>query len=354
MVGKWHNGFDNTNDWKGKVEGGPYGCGFDYFFGIPHSLDMQPYLYMENNHVVQAPTQTTVRGKEATAGVYESNGWNDIQGAFWRSGKTAPDFKHAEVLGKFTTKAVSVINDHSKTNPGAPLFLYLAYAGPHTPWLPSDAFKGKSGAGLYGDFLMEIDHEIGKVIEALEETGLKGNTLIMLSSDNGPVWYPENAKKYQHRSVGPLRGMKKDAFEGGHRMPFIASWPRMIPEGSVCKETICLTDIMRTLASVIGEELPEGVGMDSYDILPLLLGKKKGPVRDITIHTSKVLAIRKGKYKYLDGKGSGGHSKDTVSPNAPPGQLYDLESDLGETENLYRQHPEMVKKLKALLKEYRR
>ena len=353
MVGKWHNGFDNIDGWKGKLEGGPCGCGFDYFFGIPHSLDIQPYLYIENNHVVQPPTETTVRGKEATAGIYDSKGWNKIQGAFWRSGQIAPDFKHSEVLGKFTKKAISFLHDHRNTQSKKPFFLYLAYAGPHTPWLPSDKFKGKSGAGLYGDFLMEIDHEIGRVIEALERDGFKDNTLIMVSSDNGPVWYPSNTTEYEHSSVGPLRGMKADAFEGGHRMPFVASWPGKIPAGSICRETICLTDIMRTLASVIGEELPEGVGIDSYDILPLLLGEKKGPVRDMTIHKSRFLAIRKGEYKFLDGKGSGGFSKVKVAPGAPPGQLYDLEKDLGETNNIYRQHPEMVEKLKALLNEYK-
>ena len=354
MVGKWHNGFDNTNSWEGKLEGGPYGCGFDYFFGIPHSLDIQPYLYIENDHVVQAPTATTPSGKEATADIYDTAGWNKIQGPFWRKGKIAPDFKHAEVLGTFTAKAVTVIHEHSKKSPADPLFLYVAYAGPHTPWLPSDAFRGKSGAGLYGDFLMEIDHEIGKVINALDETGLKQNTLVMLSSDNGPVWFPKNREKYQHRSVGPLRGMKADAFEGGHRMPFIAAWPGKIPAGAVCKETICLTDIMRTLASVVGATLPDGVGIDSYNILPLLLGEKAGPVRDITIHTSKVLAIRKGEYKYLDGKGSGGFTKIKETRDAPPGQLYNLQTDLGETNNLYQQHPEMVKRLKAQLEELKK
>jgi len=353
MVGKWHNGFENINGWKGKLDGGPCGSGFEYFFGIPHSLDIQPYLYIENNHVIQAPTGNTVRGKEATAGIYDSTNWNRIQGAFWRSGKIAPDFKHSEVLGKFTSKAISYIDNHGNTQSKKPFFLYLAYAGPHTPWLPSAEFKGKSKAGLYGDFLMEIDHEIGKVMEALKQAGFKEDPLIMLSSDNGPVWYPQNVKKYGHSSVGPLRGMKADAFEGGHRMPFIASWPGKIPANSVCTDTICLTDIMRTLASVIGEELPEGVGVDSYDILPLLLGEKKEAVRDITIHKSKFLAIRKGKYKYLDGKDSGGFSKEKVSPGAPPGQLYDLENDLGETENLYSKHPEIVKSMKEQLDKFK-
>lgn len=352
MVGKWHNGFDNDNGWAGKVEGGPYGCGFDYFFGIPHSLDIQPYLYIENDQVVQSPTGTTVSGWEATSGMYDHSGLTKIQGAFWRAGNIAPGFKHAEVLGTFTSKAVSVIREHGKTNPNDPLFLYLAYAGPHTPWLPSDSFKGKSGAGLYGDFLMEIDHEIGKVIRSLEETGLKENTLIMLSSDNGPVWYPGNTEEYRHRSAGALRGMKGDAFEGGHRMPFIASWPGEIPEGSVCPETICLTDVMRTLAAVIGEELPEGEGKDSVNILPLLLGEKKGPVRDITIHRSKFLAIRKGDYKYLDGKGSGGFTKVKVSREDPSGQLYNLKDDPAETTDLYNRCPEVVKEMKAELEPF--
>lgn len=353
MVGKWHNGFENISEWKGKLDAGPYGCGFDYFFGIPHSLDIQPYLYIENDHVVQAPTETTPRGKVVTAGVYDTTGWNDIQGAFWREGRKAPDFKHEEVLGTFTSKAIDFIGNHNRTQPDQPFFLYLAYAGPHTPWLPSAEFMGKSGAGLYGDFMMEIDHEIGKVIKALEEAGLKDNTLILFTSDNGPVWYPRNVEQYSHRSVGPLRGMKSDAFEGGHRMPFIASWPGMIPAGSVCVQTICFTDMMRTFASVVGDTLPEGVGIDSRDILPLLLGKETGPVRDITVHKAGYLAIRKGNYKFLDGQGSGGFTRVEVPQNEPPGQLYDLEKDLGETTNLYRDHPEQVQQFKALLEEYK-
>lgn len=367
MVGKWHNGFDNTNEWKGELRGGPSGCGFDYFFGIPHSLDIQPYLYIENNHVIQSPTNTIVSGKKATQGIYDDTGWNGIQGAFWREGKIAQGFKHSEVLGKFTSKSVSFIKNHGTRQPETPFFLYLAYAGPHTPWLPSDDFKGKSGAGLYGDFLMEIDSEIGRLIHALETSGFKDNTLIMLSSDNGPVWYPNNIKKYQHSSAGTLRGMKADAFEGGHRVPFIACWPGKIPANTVCNETICLTDMMSTMAAAAGVNLSGTSGKDSYNILPLLLGEQKKTARETTIHQAQFLAIRKGKYKFLDGNDSGGFSNIEfldnndpekyryieVSSNAPQGQLYNLEEDPGETNNLFNHRPETVKELKKILDAYK-
>jgi arylsulfatase A len=340
MVGKWHNGFWNWNNKDPNVpdrlEGGPHGCGFDYYFGLPHSLDIQPFLYIENDRAVAKPSE------RIGASNSEAEGWTKIQGAFWREGDIAPGFKHAEVLGKLTEKSIGFINEQKADKP---FFLYVALTGPHTPWLPGKAFAGKSDVGMYGDFMMEIDDCIGRIFQTLEKTGAAENTLICLSSDNGPVWYPQDVEKFGHDSVGLLRGMKGDVFEGGHRVPFIASWPGKIPASSTCGETICLTDMMSTYAAVTGTGLPEGAGLDSVNLLPLMQGGN-GPVRETTVHKGKFLGLRKGKYKYMEKPGSGGFSNVETSKNDPP-QLYDLEKDLAETKNLYKAMPEKAAELKA-------
>lgn len=340
MVGKWHNGFWNWNNKEpnmpDRFEGGPRGCGFDYYFGIPHSLDIQPFLYIENDQAIAKPTE------RVTASNSIDEGWTKIQGAFWREGDIAPGFKHEEVLGKFTAKAIGFLEQQKA---GHPFFLYVAMTGPHTPWLPSRDFIGKSGAGMYGDFLMEIDDCLGRIFQTLEKTGMANNTLVCLSSDNGPVWYSQDFEKFGHNSVGPLRGMKGDVFEGGHRVPFIARWPGKIKPGTTCDEVICLTDMMATYAAVTEAGLPEGAGLDSFNLLPLMQGSRK-PARETTLHKGKFRALRKGKYVYLEKAGSGGFTKVETKKKDPP-QLYDLEADLAETKNLYGAMPEKASELKA-------
>jgi arylsulfatase A-like enzyme len=341
MVGKWHNRFvnwDNKNpDMPDRLEGGPFGIGFDYWFGIPHSLDIEPYLYIRNNKPLAEPTERVAANDSI------DEGWTKIQGKFWREGNMSPGFKHDEVLEKFTRESIRYIR---KVDKEEPFFLYIAMAGPHTPWLPTEKFEGKSGIGLYGDFLMEIDHSIGRILKALEQSGASGNTLVCISSDNGPVWYSQDVEKYGHTSTGPLRGMKGDLFEAGHRVPFIAKWPGRIPGGSKCDELVGLIDMMATFAAAAQIELGD-TGPDSLNILPLMLGSGI-PVRETALHgRNNVSAYRKGRYKYMNTDKSGGFSTVVPGPGAPPGQLYDLKDDLGETRNLYRSMPEKVKELKA-------
>ena len=333
MVGKWHNGFDNKNEWNGVLGDGPCGCGFETFFGIPHSLDIQPYLYIENDRAVQPPSLEIERGKVVTQGIYPTEGWNDIQGAFWRKGKIAPGFKHDEVLGKFTARALEFLDKQSKAKP---FFLYLAYAGPHTPWLPSREFTGKSGAGIYGDFMMEIDEHVGQIVKKVKDDFAE-NTLIVVTSDNGPVWYEKDVERLGHNSIGALRGMKGDALEAGHRVPFIAAWPGRIPAGGTCDQTVCFTDLLRTMSAIIGEPLQAGVGIDSVDISPLLFGEGSRQVRDVTVHQGiKLAAIRKGDYKLIPGQGTGGTFNERKPPEgAPKAQLYNMKKDPGESNNLY-------------------
>jgi arylsulfatase A-like enzyme len=236
----------------------------------------------------------------------------------------------------------------------------------HLPSFAGAAFKGKTQAGPHGDFIFEMDHVVGELMKALKKHGMTENTLVVFSSDNGPEVPTSIAMRRDHKHNGarPWRGIKRDQWEGGHRVPFIARWPGRIKPGSTSSQTICLTDLMATAAAITGAKLPNNVAEDSYNILPALLGGNKS-IREYTLHQtmSLALAIRKGKWKYLDHKGSGGNNYNgggewgmkqyALPEKAPkaPGQLYDLAKDPGETTNLYFEKPEMVEELKAKLEE---
>ncbi|PHR93460.1 MAG: arylsulfatase [Blastopirellula sp.] len=349
MVGKWHLGF-KENGYENPLPGGPADRGFDSYFGIRASTDIPPYFYIRGNEAVSPPTDTIEDNF--------SEGWSKIQGAFWRKGGIAPDLKLKDVLPRFTDEAIGVIQNHAKSGTEKPLMLYLAYPAPHTPWLPSKKFQGKSKVSMYGDFVMMVDSMIGKVVLALDEAGMKDDTLLIFSADNGPVWYDADVKKYDHSSVGVLRGMKADAWEGGHRMPFIVRWPGKVKAGSVSKQTICFTDMLATFAAVTGTELPEGAGPDSFNVLPAMLGTQsedeplRGPL--VIAAGGGIMSIRSGPWKLITGLGSGGFTKpNKIKPTkgGPIGQLYNLENDLSETTNLYLKHPEIVKRLLAELEQ---
>jgi arylsulfatase A-like enzyme len=359
-VGKWHLGLEGENDPPADkpLPGGPVDRGFDTYFGIHASLDIPPYYYIENDRPVARPTGTIAASS--------SPGWTSIQGAFWRAGKIAPGFKHDEVLPKFAAKAVEWLEAARRASPGRPfdkaqgrpLFLYLALAAPHTPWLPTGRFRGTSRASDYGDFVAQVDDAVGQVLRTLDKLALRDNTLVIFSSDNGPVWYPQDVQRYAHRSAGPLRGMKGDVWEGGHRMPFIVRWPGRVQPGTTSGQLICFTDVMATFADILGAKLPQDAGEDSFSFLPLLLGKKRDkPVRDTMIHPAGLYGIRHGRWKLILGLGSGGFSKPRrrkPGPGEPKGQLYDLQADLGETRNVYADHPEVVERLTKLLDQQRK
>ncbi len=353
MIGKWHLGFDGGDrfDSAGPLHGGPIDHGFDTFFGQHASLDIPPYFFIDQDRCVEVPT--------ANIAAHSSPDWSPIQGAFWRAGKIAPSYKHADVLPTYTRKAVEYLEARGK--PGAtekPFFFYVAFTAPHTPWLPMEEFRGKSMGGLYGDFVAQVDDAVGQVLATIDRSGLSANTLVIFTSDNGPVWYPEDIKKFGHSAAGNWRGMKGDVWEAGHRMPFIARWPGKIAAGTQSEQTICFTDMMATFASVAGQPLAAGVGEDSYDLLPLLLGQKiTQPLREATVIESSqgVLAIRLENWKLIPHLGSGGFTRPaTVKPlpGGPIGQLYNLADDPGETDNLYDRQPQIVQRLKALLEKY--
>ncbi|MEE2711183.1 MAG: arylsulfatase [Planctomycetota bacterium] len=349
MVGKWHLGFDGGPDfdWSKPMGGGPVDVGFDSYFGIPASLDIPPYYYIRDRRALAPPS--------GRIGAKNTKGWTDIQGEFWRAGGVAEGFVHEEVMPQFEREAVSYIDGRAAAKDGKPFFLYVAFTAPHTPWLPTKAFKGKSAVDLYGDFVMQVDATVGRIVSALKRNGMGEDTLVVFTSDNGPVWYPRDVQKFGHRSVGPLRGMKSDGWEGGHRMPFVVRWPGRVAPGSVCGQTICFTDMLSSFAEVAGASLPEATVTDSRSIVPLLEGGDQ-PIRDATVLRLNVSVMREGKWKLIDHLGSGGFSKPRrVKPTegGATGQLYDLEADLGETKNLWQEHPGVVKRLRARLARYR-
>lgn len=342
MVGKWHVGFDESKGYDHPLPGGPADRGFHTFFGIRASTDIPPYFYIRDRTAVAPPTEHI----EANA----SENWSPIQGAFWREGGIAPDLKLEAVLPRFTDEAIAVIEAHTDGDQAdQPLMLYLAYPAPHTPWLPAEEFVGKSEAGMYGDFTMMVDHEIGRVLASLETRGISQETLVIFTSDNGPVWYPEDTERLGHDSSGGLRGMKADAWEAGHRMPFIVRWPGTVAAGSVSHHTLSFTDVLATFAEMLGRELPEGAGPDSFSFLPNLKGgasPRKSPV--VMKSGSGHFVIRDGDWKLIDRLGSGGFTKPNrikPAPRQPAGQLYNLSTDLAETRNLYTEEPGIVKRL---------
>lgn len=354
MVGKWHQGFHTPKadrDHRQPLRGGPVDRGFDQYFGIPASLDQPPYYYIRNDKAVKPPT-----------GEVEDNfteGWSPIQGAFYRGGGIAPGFEHREVLPRFAQEAETFLQTHHQKRENQPFFLYLALAAPHTPWMPDEAYDGVSEASLYGDFAAHVDGAIGRVLDTLDSLGLRENTLVIFTSDNGPVWYDHDVNRFQHDSAGPLRGMKGDIWEAGHRMPFIVRWPGKVEPSSVSEETICFTDLLATFAAVTDTVLPEDAGEDSYNLLPVLLDQEyESPLREATVFTSAgdFYAIRQGKWKLIPRRGSGGFTdpqEKVPGWGGTEGQLYDLENDLDESNNLYDQYPEVVERLSNLLEQYK-
>ncbi len=210
----WSETYTDNVDYTAEIEGGPADHGFDYSFILPSSLDIQPYFYIRNKFIVNTDI---IR--------IEGSPDERSQGAFWRPGEASRDFDFYQVLPDFTNEAMNFIRKHQNADTGKPFFLYLALAAPHTPWVPLDEFKGISKAGLYGDFVAQVDHSIGQVCETLDNLGLTQNTLIILTSDNGAYWWPENIHEFEHHANFVFNGMKSDLWEGGHHIPFIARWP---------------------------------------------------------------------------------------------------------------------------------
>ena len=351
MVGKWHLGFEE-NGYDQPLPGGPVDVGFDRFFGIRASTDIPPYFYIRGDRAVEPPSEHI----EAN----DSEGWSPIQGAFWREGGIAPNLQLKDVLPRFTEEAESVIASHAESGSEDPLMLYVAFPAPHTPWLPSEEYQGRSGAGMYGDFTMMVDAMVGRLLASLEQASMADETLVIFTSDNGPVWYDRDVERFAHDSAGDLRGMKGDAWEAGHRMPFLVRWPGHVAPGTVSDQTVCFTDLLATFAALTGQELLAEAGPDSFNMLPVLTGEQpeSQPVRDALVIRSanKTMTIRSGDWKLITALGSGGFSKPRRRQPAegePTAQLYNLKEDLGESDNRYLEKPEVVARLTRRLDQIR-
>jgi len=257
---------------------------------------MPPYIYVENDKPTAIPDRI----------IPQSEGK-----AFWREGPIAPDFKHEEVLPCFTQKALSWIEQSAEQ--GTPFFLYFSLPAPHTPILPAPEFCGKSGTNAYGDFCLQVDDVVGRIVSTLDRLGQSENTIIMFASDNGcsPTADFEELAAVGHNPNYVFRGHKADIYEGGHRIPLIVRWPGRIRPGSVTDETVCLVDLLATCADILGVELPDNAGEDSVSNLPIWDGSSlDASVREATVHHSfnGSFSIRKGKWKLEMCPGSGGWS----------------------------------------------
>ncbi|HEX7899882.1 MAG TPA: arylsulfatase [Planctomycetota bacterium] len=333
--GKWHLGLGaaEKTDYAKPLDPGPLSAGFDEFEGIPASLDMEPYVWVKGKDVEAQPTDTVPASKHQRQG----------GAGFWRGGPIAPGLKHADILPRIEKAAVDFLG---RQKASTPFFLYVPLTSPHTPWLPSPAWTGKSDVGAYGDFVMETDAVVGRILDALKP--FEKDTLVVLTSDNGSHWPMEDVRKWGHRANGPWRGQKADIHEGGHRVPFLARWPGKVAAGSTSDATACLTDLFATAAEIAGDP---ATAEDSWSLLPALKGEGRTS-RPYTVHHSSegMFAIREGSWKLIQGQGSGGFTQVKVAPGEPPGQLYDLAADPGETKNLYAEKPEVVARLSALLR----
>jgi arylsulfatase A len=358
VIGKWHLGLgfaklagsgampvDTANGWP-TGEGAdlsqpllesPNDLGFDYSYIIPSSLDIPPYIYYQN-------------GKPSENGIVDLEGRNSPRGVFWRKGKASANFKIEGTLDRISEKASEFLAKSAKEK--KPFLLYLPLTSPHTPWVPSEQFKEKSQAGIYGDFVAHTDAVVGKVIHILDSLGIRENTLVIFTSDNGADWKPGDKKIYPaHQANYIFRGEKSDIWEGGHHVPFIASWPKKVKAGQTTNETICLTDLLATFASIIGQKIPANSGQDSFDFSTILDNASAKSNRKSIVHHSiqGMFAIKSGQWKYVDGQGSGGWSKDESSTAQLKSQLYDLSQDPGESNNVVEKFPEIARKLKAEL-----
>lgn len=351
-IGKWHLGWDwdnidagkNKVDFSKPVQNGPTTRGFDYFYGFCGSLDMAPYVYIENDMPTSLPDRETV---------------NEGKYSWWRKGPTGADFVHEEVLPNLVDRACNYIKEKAKAD--QPYFLYLPLPAPHTPILPTEEFRGKSGIGEYGDFVLMVDAMVGKVLQAVKESGEDGNTIVVFTTDNGcsPAAGIKEMEAQGHRPNSIYRGHKADLFDGGHRIPCILRWPEGTKPHEV-RQTVCLTDFYATFAAINGYKLMDSEGEDSYNLLPAIVSETEiDPIREATVHHSidGQFTIRQGDWKLLLSASSGGWSAPTPTDtlaldSLPPIQLYNMKDDPSETTNVEAEHPEIVSRLRALMAKY--
>ncbi len=365
-IGKWHLGWDWDSirlpgtdkkskshkdfDWSKPFRGGPLDHGFDHYFG-DNVINFPPYAWIQDDHLLSVPDITfTKTPKNTKEGEWEC-----------RPGPGRSDWDFYQVLPTLTKKGVEYIQ--SRKGKTEPFFLYFPLPSPHAPIVPNDEFDGKSKAGAYGDFVVQTDDSCGKILNALREAGLDSNTIVIFSADNGAEAYAyARDEKFDHWSTAPLRGLKRDIYEGGHRVPTMIKWPGMTKPGAVTDALFAQIDLMATFSNYLGFELPKNSAEDSHDFFPYLKGETKTPPRTTMVHnTSKEYAIRNGDWVLIDAKTGAARQPseawfkkhEVPSYNGQAVGLYNLREDIGQKNNLADKQPEKVKELQALLKKIR-
>ncbi len=372
-IGKWHLGWDwdairkpdaqpigegrqkawgpEAFDWSKPIPDGPLAHGFDRYFGDT-VINFPPYCWIEDDRVVRAPDTLMDTAK-----------WKPIKEGNWecRPGPMISDWDPYENIPTTTRRGVDFIRASAERD--QPFFLYFAFPSPHAPIIPNDAFDGKSGAGPYGDFVVETDDACGQLLRALEESGQADHTIVVFSADNGPEHYAyARDEKYGHWSAHPLRGLKRDLYEGGHHVPFLIKWPGVTEAGRVSDALVSQIDLMATFAAALGYPLPRGCAEDSHDLLPLLRGDTDR-ARDTHIHNTfeNAWAIRHGDWLLIEAK-NGYHSRRDAdwekrhgypADNDAPVELYQLKNDPGQRNDQSADHPGKVGELRELLRAIR-
>ncbi|TWU54321.1 Arylsulfatase [Rubripirellula tenax] len=384
--GKWHLGFGTkTNDWKQPLRPGPLDLGFDYFFGVPLVNSAPPYVFVENDRVFARDSNDPLvyLGRKPTDKATAITPLTDEHGQRvpnYFSGAAAAhklynDFTLGTTLAERSTQWIREQSDK-------PFFLYLSTTNIHHPFTPARRFQGTSQCGLYGDFVHELDWIVGEVMETLKEKGVADNTLVLFTSDNGGMFNRggQEAFRLGHRGNGDLLGFKFGAWEGGHRVPFIARWPGHIQPGTTSTQLISSVDMLATFAALTEQTLSQEQIADSVNVLPAMMGEPESPLRDTLVvspHKPTHLTVRNGRWVYIGAQGEGGFNgkpgvhaaggpvcasfvgsvnsdieDGRIKKDAPPAQLYDLEADVNQTRNLYNEFPEVVKEMSELLARY--
>ena len=380
IIGKWHLGFGTDQpNWNGELKPGPLELGFNYYFGTPTVNSGPPYVYVENHHVVGLdPNDPFEYGKESLTKKYpEKGGYNAIGGA----DQAHRLYQDALVGTTLKNKALEWLD---KQDQGAPFFLYFSTTNIHHPFTPAPQFIGTSDCGLYGDFIHELDWMVGEILNKLDEKGFSDNTLVIFTSDNGGMLHVTGQKAWTsgHRMNGKLLGYKFGAWEGGHRVPFLARWPGKIPPSSISTQLISQVDLLATFAGIVGKPLDDGQGLDSINQLANFTEDLEEPIRKdlvITPNSPKHLSFRKDNWVYIPLQGSGGFQgmkpgdhlfagppallfagrinsdikEGMYRSDAPPAQLYNLETDRFQSTNVYNDHPDKVEELAEQLNEYK-
>lgn len=365
MVGKWHLQMDfvgekgKGRDWSQPFTEGPIEHGFDYFFGLAASMNFGVLTYLENDMVTDPPVLFTKKKNNVTPRTYRMTPPYKTEIAKGHV-EVASSFNDELVLETFAAKAVDYINKSAKdAKKGKPFFLYFPLTSPHLPHCTHPDFQGMSNCGNYGDFMEETDFRVGQVLNALKENGLEDNTLVIFSSDNGAETnYKYQRDKFQHYSCMNFKGGKRDIYEGGHRVPFLMRWPNGIKPGSRVDVPVCQSDYLATIADIVGAHIPETAAEDSYSLYPLISDKSTSAYEQgrAVIHHSFTghFAIRKGKWKLNMLRGSGGSLQPKlIIPEDGDAlyELYNLDEDPGETNNLYFEHPKLVESMKEEISE---